>query len=223
MQDLIAQERFELEVLDRLNSGGVLRYLIFTGGTMLRLCFGMERFSVDLDFWIWRRAEPKKLFSKLQEIFSRSYILKDSADKFYTLLFELKSEDYPRSLKVEIRKSAPKGIRTEQAIAYSRYSDLQVLVRVVSLTDMMRFKADAFLERGEIRDVYDMEFLLKRGVVLDLPKDKLRQLLKKIDSLKRRDYTVKLGSLLEEPQRRYYMSENFKLLKTAIKEKLIEE
>ena len=76
MQDLIAQERFELEVLDRLNSGGVLRYLIFTGGTMLRLCFGMERFSVDLDFWIWRRAEPKKLFSKLQEIFSRSYILK---------------------------------------------------------------------------------------------------------------------------------------------------
>ncbi len=222
MRDLIAQERFELELLDKLNSGETLRYLVFTGGTMLRLCFGLERFSVDLDFWIWKRADHQKLFDKLQEVFSRSYILKDCADKFYTLIFELKSKDYPRSLKVEIRKSAPKGIKTEQAIAYSKYSDLQVLVRVVSLADMMRLKIDAFLERGEIRDVYDMEFLLKRGIGLGVSRDKLRNLLEKIDGLTRRDYTVKLGSLLEESQRQYYMRENFKLLKAAIKERLIE-
>ena len=222
MRDLIAQERFELELLDKLNSGGTLRYLVFTGGTMLRLCFGLERFSVDLDFWIWKRADHQKLFDKLQEVFSRSYILKDCADKFYTLIFELKSKDYPRSLKVEIRKSAPKGIKTEQAIAYSKYSDLQVLVRVVSLADMMRLKIDAFLERGEIRDVYDMEFLFKRGIGLGVSRDKLRNLLEKIDGLTRRDYTVKLGSLLEESQRQYYMRENFKLLKAAIKERLIE-
>jgi len=32
------QERFELEVLDRLNSGKFLTQIIFGGGTMLRLC-----------------------------------------------------------------------------------------------------------------------------------------------------------------------------------------
>ncbi|MBI4243194.1 MAG: nucleotidyl transferase AbiEii/AbiGii toxin family protein, partial [Planctomycetes bacterium] len=51
MQDLIRQERFELEVLDRLNSKKILTNLVFGGGSMLRLCFGLNRFSVDLDFW----------------------------------------------------------------------------------------------------------------------------------------------------------------------------
>ncbi|RLB79717.1 MAG: hypothetical protein DRH24_12070 [Deltaproteobacteria bacterium] len=219
MRDLIAQERFELEVLDQLNSSGLLRQLVFTGGTMLRLCFGLERFSVDLDFWVWR-GDPEQLFHKLREVFSQSYMLKDCANKFYTLLFELKAEDYPRSLKVEVRKNPPEGIRTEQAIAYSKHSDLQVLVRVVTLQDMMRLKVNAFLERGEIRDVYDIEFLLRKGIALNLPEDTLRSLLDGINSLKKRDYTVKLGSLLEEPQRRYYIEENFKLLKAAIREKL---
>ncbi|MCX7991875.1 MAG: nucleotidyl transferase AbiEii/AbiGii toxin family protein, partial [Proteobacteria bacterium] len=49
MQDLVKQEHFEIEVLDRLKSGKLLDSLIFTGGTMLRLCYGLNRFSVDLD------------------------------------------------------------------------------------------------------------------------------------------------------------------------------
>ncbi len=54
MQDLIQHEQFELEVLDRLNSGRLLTNLIFGGGTMLRLCHGLDRYSVDLDFWVAR-------------------------------------------------------------------------------------------------------------------------------------------------------------------------
>jgi len=52
MRDLIAQERFELEVLDRLKRGRFLERLVFGGGTMLRLCHGLNRYSVDLDFWL---------------------------------------------------------------------------------------------------------------------------------------------------------------------------
>jgi hypothetical protein len=40
MQDLIKQEQFEMEVLDRLKSGRFLDRMVFGGGTMLRLCFG---------------------------------------------------------------------------------------------------------------------------------------------------------------------------------------
>lgn len=50
MQDLIMQERFEMEVLDKLNSSKILPKLVFTGGTMLRLCHGLNRYSADLDF-----------------------------------------------------------------------------------------------------------------------------------------------------------------------------
>ncbi len=59
MQDLIKQEQFEIEVLDRLKSGKFLDKLVFTGGTMLRLCYGLNRFSVDLDFRVYKEIDIK--------------------------------------------------------------------------------------------------------------------------------------------------------------------
>lgn len=219
MRDLVKQEQFELEVLDKLNSRKLLNYLVFGGGTMLRLCYGLNRFSVDLDFWITRDIDTNKLFEDLRKYLSQFYTVKDSANKFYTLLFEIKSKDYPRSLKIEIRKETKK-IKTETAIAYSRYSNMQVFLKVISLQDMMKAKIEAFLERREIRDVFDMEFLLKKGVDLDAPASTLEKTLEGIGLLTKKDYSVKLGSLLEDDQRKYYVSGNFKLLKSAIKEKL---
>lgn len=222
MQDLIKQEQFELEVLDKLNSKRFLNRLVLGGGTMLRLCFGLNRFSVDLDFWVLKQIEGNKLFKDLKAYLGAEYALKDCANKFYTLLFEIKSKDYPRSLKIEIRKERKK-IKTEQAIAYSKYSNTQVFLRTVSLGDMAKGKISAFLERKEIRDVFDLEFLLKKGVTLDCPAGTAKELLKEIDVFDKKDYTVKLASLLEPSQRKYYLSENFKILKIALGEKLGED
>lgn len=215
MQDLAKQEQFELEVLDRLNSAKLLNNLVFSGGTALRLCLGLNRFSVDLDFWIIKEIDVNKLFGDFKKSLSQFYELTDCANKFHTLLFELKSADYPRSLKIEIRKETKK-IGTEKAIAYSKYSNTQVFLNIVSGADMMREKINAFLDREEIRDVFDIEFLLKKGVKLDASLDVLNKVLKKINSLTKNDYSQKLGSLLEEEQRKYYIEENFKILKTAI-------
>jgi predicted nucleotidyltransferase component of viral defense system len=219
MQDLIKQEQFELEILDRLNSGKFLDSLALGGGTMLRLCFGLNRFSVDLDFWIIKEINRKKLLDNLKAYLRKFYTTRDATDKFYTLLFEIKSKDYPRSLKIEIRKEKKK-IKTEQAIAYSKYSNTQVLLKVIPLTEMMAAKIGAFLGRKEIRDIFDMEFLLKKGIALDYPQEALQKVLIGINSLTKTDYTVKLGSLLEEPERKYYPAENFKILKLAIQERL---
>ena len=84
------QERFELEVLDRLNSGKFLTQLVFGGGTMLRLCHGLNRFSVDLDFWVIRDLKPE-CFENMKTYLGKYYDIKDSAEKFYTILFELMS------------------------------------------------------------------------------------------------------------------------------------
>ena len=219
MQDLIKQEQFELEVLDRLNSGRLLSGLIFTGGTMLRLCFGLNRYSVDLDFWTLKGFDKTNLFNNLKNYLESYYHLKDAANKFYTLLFELRSKDYPRALKIEIRKE-PREVATEQAIAYSKYSNKQVLTNVVTLPGMMKAKINTFLDRNEIRDAFDIEFLLKKGVELNAPPDTLKKLLKNIDSLKNNDYKVKLASILEEKQRKYYINNNFKILKASIKENI---
>lgn len=220
MEGLIQQEQFELEVLDRLNSKKLLNNLVFGGGTMLRLCFGLDRFSVDLDFWVVKDINRNKIFSQIKAYLSQYYTLRDSADKFYTLLLEIKSSHYPRSLKIEIRKELKK-IKTGQAIAYSKYSNRQVILRVVSLEEMMKAKLQALLERREIRDAFDIEFLLRRGIKIEATPETLKKVLQTIDTFTKNDYAVKLGSLLEGAERRYYSLENFKILKTAIKERLL--
>ncbi len=219
MQTLIKQEQFEIEVLNFLNTHRFLNKLVFCGGTMLRLCYGLNRFSVDLDFWLLKKMDVKKLFEPIKECLSQSYIISDAMNKYWTILYEIKSPEYPRSLKIEIRKTTKK-IKLEKAIAFSKYANYQVLVNVPSLKDMMNEKINAFLDRKEIRDLFDIEFLFKKGVDLPEEKEILRELLNLISKLPKRDYTVKLGSLLEENERRYYINENFKLLKLNLEEKL---
>jgi predicted nucleotidyltransferase component of viral defense system len=232
MQDLIRQEQFELEVLDRLQSGRFLDRLVFGGGTMLRLCFGLDRYSVDLDFWLFPAAGGKKTspdlqsdslsmddhgawFSALRQFLAGFYEIRDAADKFRTLVIELKSSDYPRTLKLEMRKGM-KLTKTERAIAYSRHSSVQVYLRTIALPEMMASKIAAFLQRKEIRDAYDLEFLVKKGVVADISPEKADQVLTAIAALTRQDYNVKLCSLLEADQRPYYRQNNFKILKSHL-------
>lgn len=46
----LMKEAIHLHLLSALSEAGVLRHAIFQGGTALRLCYGGERYSEDLDF-----------------------------------------------------------------------------------------------------------------------------------------------------------------------------
>ncbi len=212
-------EQFELDVLDRLNSGRFLTNLIFGGGTMLRVCHGLDRYSVNLDFWVTKNIDWAKLHSKMEAYLQQFYKISDSANKHFTILFELKSPQYPRVLKIEIRKEK-KMIKTESGIAYSPNSNVQVLLKTVALEEMMTSKIEAFLSRREIRDAYDIEFLLKRGIALSAPNEILVKLLDGLEKLGKKDFSVKLGSLLDAPVRQYYTENGFRILEMNLHEKL---
>jgi predicted nucleotidyltransferase component of viral defense system len=218
MRDLIQHEQFELEVLERLQGGRFLADLIFGGGTMLRLCHGLERYSVDLDFWVEKDLDWGKLCRRMEKYLGQFYTLVDSANKHFTILFELKSPQYPRALKIEIRKEKRK-IKTETSIAFSPNAQVQVLVKTVALEDMMKSKIEAFLDRKEIRDAYDIEFMLKRGIALDAENEILDKLLVGLARLGKKDFSVKLGSLLNAPQRKYYQENGFRILESALRDK----
>lgn len=203
-----------MDVLDRLNSGRFLRHLVFYGGTMLRLCHGLDRYSVDLDFRL-RAGEPGVLFRALSSFLATTYMIRDAANKYHSLLFELREPDRPRSLKIEIRKSA-RPLETEQSIAYSPHSERQVLLRTATLQEMMRMKAHALQDRGEIRDAYDMEFLVKRGVPPPEDPALSKSLLDRIRAFTKADYSVKLGSVLEPEKRAYYREHGFRILEAAL-------
>ena len=55
-------EIFEIEVLEKLNNGRFLEPLVFGGGTMLRLCYDLNRHSTDLDFWFIKKANTTRVF-----------------------------------------------------------------------------------------------------------------------------------------------------------------
>lgn len=95
------QELFEIEVLMWLKNRGFLKNLIFGGGTMLRLCHNLTRYSVDLDFWLYNVRKIEDFFECLKNTLSKDYIITDVQNKFYTLLFELKKSPYPKKLKIE--------------------------------------------------------------------------------------------------------------------------
>src|SRR6266478_164206 len=50
MEQNLVKEAIHLYLLSALSDAGVLRHVVFQGGTALRLCYGGERYSEDLDF-----------------------------------------------------------------------------------------------------------------------------------------------------------------------------
>ena len=61
MDTLQQHEVFEMEVLDKMKRAKLLDRLVFGGGSMLRLCHELNRYSVDLEYHL------RNKFSYLRE------------------------------------------------------------------------------------------------------------------------------------------------------------
>jgi len=216
MDILHRHELFEMEILDGLHRSGALAPLVFGGGSMLRLCHELNRFSVDLDFWIIAPIRENDYFSKTRQLLEKSYDVTDAEIKYHTILFEVRSTRYPRLLKLEIRRE--KGdCDYEEKIAFSRFGTRQVPVKAHTLEQTMKNKISAFLDRAEVRDCFDIEFLLRRGVELpSLNPASMQRFQRQLDGLTEADYKVKLGSIVESDVREYYVSRRFAYLREKL-------
>lgn len=214
-EELRTLEIFEIEILELLNKKKVLDQLYFGGGTMLRLCHNLNRYSTDLDFWIKPDSDPDKIFIAMKDILSQEYIMIDNQNKHFTLVFQLKSSRTKRSLKIEIRKEQT-DVEWERKIAFSTFTTSQVQVRGLTLSQMMKNKITALVSRKAIRDGFDIEFLLKRGIQLPNVKEPLNSMLEVLNGFKEKDFKVMLGSLLDEEEREYYNERKFTLLQQEI-------
>ena len=216
MERLADHEALEMEVLQWLRSKGLLRNLVFGGGTMLRLCHEMPRYSLDMDFWFYKEIEYDSFYQQLENLIGEDYDVTDMQNKFYSILAEIRKVAGMPKLKIEIRKTLAPGGSTEEKIAFSPHFPTQVLVRGLTLKQMFRNKASALLDRGEIRDAFDLEFLARRGVDLDLNEDDKENIIVKLQGFKKRDFSVKLGSLLLPEVREYYNQKKFAYLEEKL-------
>lgn len=220
MEDLKLHERFEIETLETMRRLKSLDKLIFGGGTMLRLCFGLPRYSVDLDFYVSEGKNFSPDFPVLRDGFKKSGCeISDYQAKHFTYLLEIKSPIYQRKLKIEIRKEPRESMETVINIAYSASAPtLQVRLKTCTLKQMWKNKVSAFLDRGALRDAFDLEFLLRRnaGSLSDISKTHTAKMLETLNKFNKRDFANTLGNLLPPKEREFCASNQFALLKSEL-------
>lgn len=209
-------EIFEIEVLGKLKNARLLDPLVFGGGSMLRLCHELNRYSVDLGFWRIKDVDENILLEKLREVLQEGFIITDAQMKRFTILIEVRSGEFQKRLKIEIRKEI-RDWDFQEKIAYSKFSTKQILLKAHTLEQTMKNKIAALLERGEIRDGFDMEFLLRQGISLpDLPHADKKKMIARLNGFTEDDFKVKLGSVLESDIRTYYIENRFSYLRRKL-------
>ena len=133
----------------------VAPFLGFKGGTAAVMFYGLNRFSVDLDFDLLDETKQDIVFEKLIKIVATHGDIKESHIKRFSLFCLLSYEDKARNVKVEVN-------RRQFGSRYEIKTYLGVSMPVMVQADMFAHKLMAMHERiGKTsRDIYDVWFFL---------------------------------------------------------------
>ncbi|MDR3238061.1 MAG: nucleotidyl transferase AbiEii/AbiGii toxin family protein [Spirochaetia bacterium] len=190
-----------------LYKSGFFNKAAFYGGTCLRIFYGLQRFSEDMDFSLLQADENFKLenyFDAIKTEFQslgrevvitrkekktqtniESAFLKDNT-KIYNLEF---STEKNVKIKIEVDTQPPAGFSTEHKLLMLPFS---FMTRCYTLPDLFAGKMHALLFRAwknrvKGRDWYDFEWYVRNNISLDFRH--LRQRTEQINSISEKDFT----------------------------------
>jgi predicted nucleotidyltransferase component of viral defense system len=131
-------------------------YLGFKGGTAALMFYGLDRFSIDLDFDLLEECHEDLVFERVLDIVKKYGRLKESHKKRFNLFCRISYADKARNIKVEIN-------RRQFGSRYEIKTYLGVSMRVMVLEDMFAHKLMAMYERIDEtgRDIYDVWYFLQ--------------------------------------------------------------
>ncbi len=151
--------------------------IIFKGGTALFFFYGLDRFSEDLDFTQIKQYDQKKFKTAISDVLNLiniSHELKtDKSLKGKNLKVKAIGPLFggPRSesfVKIEISERNDIFLSPEIKEIVPIYDDLRPFtVPVMKKEEILAEKVRALMTRGKARDLYDLVFLIKKGVSLD--------------------------------------------------------
>ena len=172
----VVREYWELIILKGLFESPFGRFLIFKGGTALRLPYGSPRFSEDLDFSLTRDVLKNKFSSLIKKIISpfSELSLTDLEEKYFTYLSEIKvSQNYlpfPFRIKIEISKREMKDYQWELKLLSSPASVIQVMGQVATLEQIYKDKLACLKERAKPKDFFDLWYVSEKLKIPYTPK-----------------------------------------------------
>ena len=142
---------------DIYSDTSIAPFLGFKGGTAALMFYGLDRFSVDLDFDLLDESKEDMVFEKVIAIVKKYGTLKESYKKRFNLFCLVSYEDKAQNIKVEIN-------RRQFGSEFEIKTYLGVSMLVMKREDMFAHKLMAMSERiGKTsRDIYDVWFFLAR-------------------------------------------------------------
>ena len=146
-----------LEVLKAIYTDtSISPVLGFKGGTAAYFFYGLERFSVDLDFDLLEEDKQGEVFKKIAKILKKFGTIKEKYIKKNTVFFLLSYREELHNIKLEISKR-------NNGSQYHLQNHLGVPVLVMVREDMFAHKLVALLDRRKKanRDIFDVWFFLK--------------------------------------------------------------
>ena len=183
--------------LSALQRSGFFEKAAFYGGTALRLFYGLDRFSEDLDFSLVEgntefslkpylegiitefgalgmQVSVKEKIKTKQSNIDSAFLKSDTVWKELTLEGVVPQADigvHPSiQIKIEVDTHPPLGFETEEKLLLKPFS---FYVKCFKLPDLFAGKMHALLfrkwkQRVKWRDWYDMEWYIRKGVPLNL-------------------------------------------------------
>lgn len=205
--DISTHKTILFQILKEIYSDTTISpFLGFKGGTAALMFYGLNRFSIDLDFDLLDEAKADPVFEKIVSILPRYGRLKESRKKRFNLFCVLSYEDRTRHIKVEVNQR-------QFGSRYEIKTYLGVSMQVMVPEDMFAHKLMAMHERiGKTsRDIYDVWFFLKnrfpinKEIVEQRSKVRFDELLQKcidqLEKLSNRHILDGVGELLTSNQK----------------------
>lgn len=193
--------------------GGILG---FKGGTMSYYFYGLNRFSVDLDFDLLDPNKHELISTFIPKILTKYGNVKDDSTKHFTYFYLLSYEVGQRAIKIEISKRNDKN----SSYIISNFYGTDVIIQKIEDSFANKLLACTTRKTIAYRDFYDVLFFLKKGVVPNENiiintvnknlKEYLNMLAKFIeDKINNKLIMHGVGELVTEKQKQY-IRQNFK-------------
>ena len=166
-RERIVREFYEIFFLNEISKESWSQFLVFKGGTALRLAYNSPRFSDDIDFSIIQSIASSDVFQFATVVSKKiNAEIRDRWEKRNTILVEfgLQEDTLPQSfgIKIEISKRSSQKINSELKVLRSPASPLEALFNVQTLEDMLNDKIEALKSRDEPRDLFDIWYICQK-------------------------------------------------------------
>lgn len=236
-ESVVLREYLQLLFLSKLYAEKESAQIFFKGGTALHFIYNIERFSEDLDFTVELPEKTflsfiKKLFSVISKeaqiqfkekktISGRKFLL--TAEPTVLSYKTFISLDF--SFREKVLKPEKSIIETDYPVIFTSY------IYHLSQEEILAEKIRALLSRKKGRDIYDLWYLINRGIGLDkeLIKEKLKYydlknigkhaILENIEKLSKKEFILDMRPLLPIQQRNKLAS-SFDYIKDYLSKKI---